>query len=152
MLVKRGIPRCLVLRCPCGCGDDLVVNLDPRTGDAWRFFRRKRGLSVYPSYWRETACASHFIIWNDSIIWCDWKHGQDPEYTDPILRRKIIQAVEFRDWVDHRSLATELDEIPWDVLWAARKLVREGILEEGEKIFAGWFRTPFRNNTSPESQ
>src|SRR5882672_3763179 len=72
-LVVRGMPRLLLLRCPCGCGDLLVLNLDRRAGPAWRYYLRNERVTLFPSYWRESACESHFILWNNSIFWCDWR-------------------------------------------------------------------------------
>jgi hypothetical protein len=34
ILVERGTPRWLLLLCPCGCGAELPINLDSRTGPA----------------------------------------------------------------------------------------------------------------------
>src|ERR1700721_1607132 len=69
VIVKRGVARLLILRCPCGCGDDLLINLDGRSGAAWRMYKKLSKYSLYPSYWRDTACGSHFIIWNNIIYW-----------------------------------------------------------------------------------
>ena len=30
VLIERGRPRLLVLSCPCGCGEEFPINLDPR--------------------------------------------------------------------------------------------------------------------------
>jgi hypothetical protein len=60
-----------VLSCPCGCGDEISVNLDPRTGPAWRTYQTARGFTLFPSIWRESGCKSHFIIWEDRILWLD---------------------------------------------------------------------------------
>src|SRR5258708_7376675 len=38
VLIQRGQPRWLILKCPCGCGDEIPVNLDRRAGKAWRFY------------------------------------------------------------------------------------------------------------------
>lgn len=70
VVVKRGRRRLFILRCPCGCGDDLLINLDERSGPAWRLYLRAGNYSLYPSFWRDTKCKSHFIIWNNKIHWC----------------------------------------------------------------------------------
>src|SRR5437867_10290936 len=67
-IVHRGIPRWLVLHCPCGCGDEILLNLDQRVGGAWKFYTGSLGLTVFPSVWREAGCCSHFVIWQDKII------------------------------------------------------------------------------------
>src|SRR4051812_6368813 len=69
ILVRRDRPRWLILRCPCGCGEDIPVNLDSRAGKAWRYYDRGgRGATVFPSIWRDTGCESHFIIWSGHIL------------------------------------------------------------------------------------
>lgn len=61
-LVLRGRPRLLVLECACGCGERFPINLDDRAGPAWRMYSQTdRGLSVFPSIWRDTGCQSHYI-------------------------------------------------------------------------------------------
>src|SRR5438105_3352414 len=70
VLVNRGRPRSLLIACPDGCGETLVVNLDQRSGPAWRFYRHASGVSLSPSVWREGGCESHFIVWRGRIIWC----------------------------------------------------------------------------------
>src|SRR5262245_20190289 len=70
VIIERGRPRLLIFRCPCGCGDDLLVNLDRRAGKAWYLYQSRKGLSLYPSYWRDDRCGCHFILWNNQIFWC----------------------------------------------------------------------------------
>ena len=60
-LVERGRPRLLLLACPCGCGEQLPVNLDGRAGPAWRYYKNERtGLTLYPSVWREKRLPQSF--------------------------------------------------------------------------------------------
>src|SRR5437867_10955077 len=74
VLVQRGRPRSVIMKCPCGCREELVINLDDRVGPAWRLYRDKRGLTLFPSVWRDSGCRSHFIVWHDTILMCnlDW--------------------------------------------------------------------------------
>src|ERR1041385_2821383 len=67
VIVERGKPRLLILRCPCGCGDNLLINLDRRVGKAWHLYQRRKRLTLFPSYWRDDGCGSHFILWDDDI-------------------------------------------------------------------------------------
>src|SRR5689334_18313760 len=53
--VVRGAPRAAVFRCPCGCGDTLVANTDPKTGPAWRLRLDVHGATLTPSVWRTTG-------------------------------------------------------------------------------------------------
>src|SRR3954466_5762253 len=71
VLVVRGVARSLVMMCPDGCGDIITVNLDRRAGKAWSFYKDKRGLSLFPSVWRDTGCGAHFILWANTIFWTD---------------------------------------------------------------------------------
>lgn len=72
VLVERGVPRSLVMRCPDGCGETLTINLDRRAGKAWRMHAEKNAtLSLYPSVWKADGCRSHFVVRQSRIIWCE---------------------------------------------------------------------------------
>jgi uncharacterized protein DUF6527 len=90
VVVERGQPRSLVLMCPCGCEDVLVINLDPAAGDAWRLRRRSDLVTLLPSVWRTSGCKSHFILYNNHIWWCRRRPEDDeepwPEEMDAELR------------------------------------------------------------------
>src|SRR4051812_40038452 len=77
VLVQRGRPRSLLIACPDGCGETLVVNLDPRAGKAWRIYRKGAVISLSPSVWRDGGCESHFIVWRSHILWCDSRFGAE---------------------------------------------------------------------------
>ena len=66
-VVKRDVPRWVVFRCPCGCGELVSVNVDPRAGPSWRMQESRRKLSLVPSVWRTAGCRSHFIIWQNKV-------------------------------------------------------------------------------------
>src|SRR5205814_291355 len=69
VLIQRGQPRWLLLKCPCGCGDEIPVNLDKRAGKAWRLYGDAHApVTLFPSVWRDTGCESHFIIWRGEIL------------------------------------------------------------------------------------
>src|SRR5689334_15444381 len=89
VLVERGVPRSAILKCPCGCGEDLVLNLDRRLGRAWRLYRDRRGLTLYPSVWRESGCRSHFILWHDDIFMCNTR-WESVELGDVSLENRIL--------------------------------------------------------------
>jgi hypothetical protein len=142
VLVTRGMPRMLLLRCPCGCGDDLNINLDHRVGPAWRHYFRRGTLSLYPSYWRATHCESHFILWDNKIAWCDW---DDYSYWqgDSELESVVLAAMSTQ-YVEYRVLAETLGEVPWDVLKACYGLVRKGRVESHpDRTNAEFRRRPF---------
>lgn len=72
VLVERGVPRSLVMRCPDGCGETLTINLDRRAGKTWRLNTEKNAtLSLYPSVWKADGCRSHFVVRHSGIIWCE---------------------------------------------------------------------------------
>src|SRR5262249_33077129 len=118
----RGIPRSIVMRCPDGCGDILTVNLDRRSGKAWRTDVRHGKLTVYPSVWRHGGCRAHFILWRDCILWCDW--DDRPAWRDDELvaaaRAELQRKNEF---VHFENVAEALSAIPWEALWACQVLV-----------------------------
>lgn len=126
-LVVRGMTRSLVLNCPCGCGDNLTINLDGRVGPAWRFYLRKNALTLFPSYWRDSHCESHFILWNNRVYWCgrdEWWEGE----VSAALRQTVFDHLPDQ-YIKYDVLAEKLGEIPWGVLDACRSLTREGKAE-----------------------
>lgn len=123
VLIERGRPRFIVIRCPCGCGDNLFANLDRRAAAAWRFYRKRGKLTLFPSYWREDACESHFIIWSDRIFWCDWRDDEDGFWSvDGSIEEIVLNALPTNQFIKCADLSDKIDLIPWDVLQACRQL------------------------------
>jgi hypothetical protein len=131
----------LIIRCPCGCGDDLLINLDTRAGPAWRLYKNRRGTTLYPSYWREGGCESHFILWNDHIYWC-WGSGDDvDEWTvDPVIEEAVLAELSTHHFTHYYELADSLKLIPWEALQACRQLVGKGAAVAGKRKRFGQFR------------
>lgn len=129
-IVMRGVLRSVVMRCPDGCGEILVVNLDPRAGKAWRIDLRHDKMTIVPSVWREGGCEAHFIIWRDNIIWCDghWRFNVEPPY-DPGLEKRVLGTLETNRNRAIWDISNELDEIYWDVLRAVQNLVKQGLAD-----------------------
>jgi hypothetical protein len=130
------------MRCPDGCGDTITVNLDPRTTKAWRFYRRHNKISVFPSIWRDTGCKSHFIVWNGAIIWCDIPSTSDDIVVEELenLKRNVFGVLGLQ-WRHYTDIAQELEEVPWDVDWACRQLVRDkASIEAAGGSLSGNFR------------
>jgi hypothetical protein len=128
VLVKRGKPRMLIMRCPCGCGDDLLINLDRQVGPAWRYYNNRHGLTLYPSYWRNDGCGSHFIIWNNHIYWC---YGRETQYSNDwfvptALEDTVFARLPEDRFVSYEEIAEQLELIPWEVLQACHQLVKRG--------------------------
>jgi len=135
VLVERGRPRLLLVACPCGCGEEFPINLDPRAGPAWRLYRTTRaGISVFPSVWRESGCRSHYIIWRDTI----WLFGRNEEELDPVeeaelgaLSESVLGRLSVSRLTPFAEVAESLGAVPWDVLTACRRLVSNGRAREG---------------------
>lgn len=126
VLVHRGRPRSLVFACPDGCGSELTINLDERVGRAWRLYRDRQGMTLYPSVWRDSGCEAHFIVWRDQLIWCGrgaddgFDFGFDRELEGSVLRCLGDQPLSAED------LARLSGENPWEVARAADRLVAAG--------------------------
>lgn len=125
VLVFRGVNRSAVMSCPDGCGETITINLDPRTSKAWRFYRKRNQVSIFPSVWRDTGCQSHFIVWNHVIVWCDapkFRHEVVVDEVD-LLQHRVLSTLG-ADWRHYSEIAQLLDEVPWDVDWVCRQLAR----------------------------
>jgi hypothetical protein len=137
-LVFRARPRSIVMACPDGCGETLVINLDSRADKAWRFDMRGGGLTLYPSVWRDGGCESHFIVWRGHILWCDrFEEGNEEPPYDAAIEPIILAAM---DTVEPRSaveMADAVDELVYDVNRAANRLVNLG-LARSKKGARGW--------------
>lgn len=130
--VVRGRPRSLLMKCPDGCGDTLVINLDPRAGKAWRLDVRKDEVTLYPSVWREDGCRSHFILWRDRILWCGRfeEDNEEPAY-DADLERIVYAQLDPVIYLGAYDIAMRVGEVSWEVSRALRYLAREGRAVEG---------------------
>ena len=138
VLIERGYPRWVVMKCPDGCGDELPINIDRKAGPAWRIFQSPRlGLTLYPSVWRDTGCGAHFIVWRNVILL--FGAGGDEEYDRfwedqayDALRETVLKRLPTREMVHFSEIADELGELPWDVLRVCRDLVRQKLAVEGD--------------------
>ena len=132
-VVHRGRTRSVVMMCPDGCGSVLTINLDRRSGKAWVLYLRKEKLSIFPSYWRTDGCRCHFIVWRDRILWCDSHERVKIPNVSSILRSTVLAQLSVDSYISYEAIANEIDEIPWDVLWSCRSLVRQGLAIEHPK-------------------
>lgn len=142
VIIQRGQPRWMLLRCPCRCGEDIPINLDRRSGKAWRYYPGSdEQVTLFPSVWRDTGCQSHFIVWRGRILLLDY----DEDESEPLPGlADLVEQVRLR-WprstlTSYVDIAEQWGEIPWDVLEACRRLVREGILVEGSGRERSMFR------------
>lgn len=144
VLIDRGRLRWLLLLCPCGCGEEFPINLDPRAGPAWRFYLDKRtGVSVYPSVWRESGCESHYIIWRNKILlfrkYEDYFSYNSKDEANEELTEAVRNRLPKSGLIAYFDIAEALNEVPWDVLTICRKLVRIGVAREGKGKQSGTF-------------
>jgi hypothetical protein len=137
VLVERGRPRHLVLRCPCGCGDDISLNLDPTAGPCWRLIRRDP-LTVVPSVWRETGCESHFFVWRHEVDWLEWDLEGGADIDEDLLER-VEQSLDLDEFRSITELALQLNESLGAVRAACRWLVRRDRAREGPGRDSGAF-------------
>lgn len=135
VLVKRGHYRWLALICPCGCSDELRINLDPAAGPAWQIYYVNHKLTIYPSIWREGKCESHFIIWRNYVLGLEMPTRLNEEK----LKNRILQVMT-RQLSSNEDLAKRVDSDPWTVLFLCRQLVRDGFAEEGMGRARGNFK------------
>lgn len=142
VIVKRGNVRSIVFSCPDGCGELLTINLDPRAGKAWRLYRTNHGITLFPSVWRDNGCGSHFVVWRDKILWL----GSESDYSESNiyapnieLESKISKALthELQSYLD---IADEINEIPWDVLYSCKNLVKRNMAKCGLGKQQDWFK------------
>ena len=137
VLVRRSVDRSLTMLCPDGCGETLTVNLDRRSGPAWRLYVEDRDVSLFPSVWRHTGCCSHFIIWRSRIYWSDW--SEELSSTSEEFEQRVLAGLSGA-LQPYPVVADALDVVPWAVLSACQRLCRRGLVVEGVDKQLGWFR------------
>jgi len=143
VLVERGRPRLLMISCPCGCGELFPINLDPRAGPAWRLYSDpRRGVSLYPSVWRESGCESHYVIWRNRIyLFGTYEDELDSASADELTKlvELVMDRLPTEGLVSFYDIAESLNAIPWDVLTVCRRLVRMRVAREGKGKQRGSF-------------
>ena len=55
--------------CPCGCGDELALNLMVSHYPRWTITANVDGISVHPSV--VARCGAHFWLRSNTVSWCD---------------------------------------------------------------------------------
>lgn len=66
---SAGTDKWCFFKCPCGCGQQVVLNLMKSHHPVWRVVQEEGGPSVYPSV-DSTTCGAHFLVRGGSIVWC----------------------------------------------------------------------------------
>lgn len=59
----------VLLKCPCGCGDNIMLNLVNDVKPCWKVNINKNRPSIFPSIWRTKECKSHFWIKKGRVVW-----------------------------------------------------------------------------------
>ena len=68
--IKEGDYWYALLKCPCGCGDNIMLNLMNDTKPCWHVvIAANKTPSIYPSIWRTKNCKSHFWVEQGKIVW-----------------------------------------------------------------------------------
>ncbi len=57
------------LKCPCGCNENIMLNLMNDAKPCWSISIKKGNFSISPSVWRTVNCKSHFWLRNGKIVW-----------------------------------------------------------------------------------
>lgn len=60
-----------LLKCPCGCQENIMLNLMEDAKPCWNVNVNDSGISVSPSIWRTVNCKSHFWLSNSKVIWVE---------------------------------------------------------------------------------
>lgn len=71
-LVSSGEKRkWLILKCPCGCGQEIALNLMGSHSPRWRVdVTSAQSFSVHPSV-DATSCGAHFWLRDGRVSWCE---------------------------------------------------------------------------------
>lgn len=58
-----------LLKCPCGCKENIMLNLMDDAKPCWSVKIRRSNFSIAPSIWRTKNCKSHFWLSNRKVVW-----------------------------------------------------------------------------------
>jgi hypothetical protein len=67
----KSSPKWAVIKCPCGCGDLIHIDLMGSHTPSWTCqFEKDKTVSFSPSLWVDSSkCGSHFWIRNNRVLW-----------------------------------------------------------------------------------
>lgn len=61
----------VAMRCPCGCGDTLVLQIVPEAYPRWDIeVDGQNRPTLHPSVHRATDCKAHFWLRRGNVVWC----------------------------------------------------------------------------------
>ena len=67
---KAGVPRWVVLECPCRCGARIDVNLMKNASPHWNLVFEEKRITIRPSLSQpQQRCGSHFFITRNIVRW-----------------------------------------------------------------------------------
>lgn len=64
------VPWQAAILCPCGCKEQIQLNLVKKYRPAWSVKLDKKLISLSPSIHRTEGCCSHFFLRKSKIEWC----------------------------------------------------------------------------------
>lgn len=66
---SAGTDKWCFFKCPCGCEQQIMLNLMRSHHPTWRVVQEEAGPSVYPSV-DSTTCDAHFLVRGGRVMWC----------------------------------------------------------------------------------
>jgi hypothetical protein len=83
---------------------------------------------LYPSYWRDTACGSHFVILKNSIYWLNNRNNFERNWTvSSELEDKVLECLKEDEFTDSVTLADKCNIVPWECVQACKQLAEKGL-------------------------
>ncbi|MBD3636592.1 MAG: hypothetical protein HUJ25_04565 [Crocinitomicaceae bacterium] len=77
---QKGFEWVLIMECPCGCKDQIMLNTLKDAKPSWRYSCYKNGaITIAPSVHRKVKCKSHYTITKGQLQW--WGEWEDHELT-----------------------------------------------------------------------
>jgi hypothetical protein len=71
LVIPGGKQKWLILKCPCGCGQEIALNLMSSHLPRWRVdIGSPQRFSVHPSV-DATSCGAHFWVRDGRVSWCE---------------------------------------------------------------------------------
>ena len=72
---RAGIPRWVILECPCHCGSRIDANLMTSSYPHWKLIKNGDKVTLEPSLWQPSSrCGSHFFVIKNRIKWISARH------------------------------------------------------------------------------
>ena len=69
-VIGKGDPWLLIFLCPCGCGEELRLNMMEEEQPCWTLKNEGKRFDLFPSVNRVKGCRSHFWIKQGKVVWC----------------------------------------------------------------------------------